>query len=178
MMPFDFSVRSVVLKYSPRLTEEKFDILESAMTQKHQLGQLSHLRLAPFHFFTHNELAPSADLEELKSQLKKTIEKNNLAMEKFLEEYKKPYLSAYRLFVARKQYAVHQRYLLQIPTSIRALRAFIVAAFNFRVVQISEEPRLWWAYIKDLFRKKNKNDSQFHADKQDGLSREQEGSKS
>jgi hypothetical protein len=134
MMPFALSFRRLVLKYIPQLKSEDLDRHESLIALRHQLIQEKNIK------------PPQTHLPILDENIEKAAREANA----ILAPYKKEFEAVLRLWLARRQLALKQGGLLQIPTTWEGFVGFFGALGNYLWVQVTTFPTLTRNRIKNL----------------------------
>ncbi len=151
MMPLDYKMRKTLLRYAKNLDEDRVDKLDSFITEKFQVRQVSALKIEPFHFQKNTGLRT-----QLIASITATVQKDEEKINNFINEYERQYYAAHKILVAQRSYALHQRHMLQIPTTFPSLWQFIRQSFYFRMIYTWFNMELWAYWFKDLLWPKKK----------------------
>ena len=150
MMPFNFSFRNLLKKYIPRLSKEKLDQHENIFAQRAQLQIEKRYKMIPIPFLE----KPDYYLNTIRERVKDYTGE----AEKILLPYKNSYNAAHKLWIARREFALEQGYLLQIPPTFQRFVRFSRKAVKYQFVRIETLPILWVYkiiyYLQLLFKQK------------------------
>jgi hypothetical protein len=145
MLPINPTYRRLIRKYIPQIKAEQLEQYDSYVAFLYQKGferppdptkppQIS----APKKKQTPH---PQSSIDELLAELKR---------------YKLYFENAYRLWMARKDYAIQQKSLLQLPASFLMIWQYFYAAIYYRFILIRTLPFLWFNryrhYLTELFK--------------------------
>lgn len=146
MLPLNLSFRQMMKKYIPQISSGKLNDYENLLGLRHRLYQeqsiANHIqkKYPPGRKIKQGD---GMEIERAQSYRQALMSSLTSEVDEIFKNHDKAFAAAVQLWIARRQFALEQGYLLQIPTSIESLRRYIRAYKNYRKVQIKTLPTLW-----------------------------------